>query len=595
VLGRARRHDGCGRVIRASAGIALNGAFACHDVHPAQTVGLQVVRGADRATDRARPHRHRRTQRLRQVQSARGAALGHGRKLDPQRARVGHGRRHLRRHRHAPGAQHGRGGAHPRQLRRGAPAQFNDAESLEISRRIERESGSDYRINGAEVRARDVQILFADASSGARSPALVRQGQISEIINAKPQSRRRILEEAAGITGLHVRRHEAELKLKGAETNLSRIDDVIGQLDTQLQGLKRQARQAIRYKELAGAIRRLEAAQLYLAWTAAVEAAGHEEASWTRRCGCWPSARAPRRAGRARDAAAEALPPLREDEMVRAAVLQRVSAEQANLDREMAKPSAARPRSRRGRADRPGSAPRKGDPERRRCGARPPPGGRRRAAPRPRPARSRPAAKRPRCWRRASDKLEGRARPRATRPRPGCRSSAPSAAKVCGAWKSSASAWRGSRPSLRRWKSAAVPCWRNRAARPKRPDTATRSTAAQAAHQDAETRGRGGRTGAPGGAGGPRDAAAGLRRRPPRGREAGNRSAHADQASGRRRERPVAAAGRCREGRGRLRGGACRGAGRRHRGAGQRGLAGALALAAAARRRSTAAARGRTC
>jgi chromosome segregation protein len=220
---------------------------------------------------------------------------------------------------------------------RRAPAQFNDQESLEVSRRIERESGSDYRINGAEVRARDVQILFADASSGARSPALVRQGQISEIINAKPQSRRRILEEAAGITGLHVRRHEAELKLKGAETNLSRIDDVIGQLDTQLQGLKRQARQAIRYKELAGAIRRLEAAQLHLAWTAAVEAAAHEEAQLNeavRRLA--ERTRAASEAGRARDAAAEALPPLREDEMVRAAVLQRVSAEQANLDREMA-------------------------------------------------------------------------------------------------------------------------------------------------------------------------------------------------------------------------------------------------------------------
>jgi chromosome segregation protein len=220
---------------------------------------------------------------------------------------------------------------------RRAPAQFNDSESLEISRRIERESGSDYRINGAEVRARDVQILFADASSGARSPALVRQGQIAEIINAKPQSRRRILEEAAGITGLHVRRHEAELKLKGAETNLSRIDDVIGQLDSQLQGLKRQARQAIRYKELAGAIRRLEAAQLYLAWTAAVEAAAHEEARLdeaVRRLA--ERTRAASESGRARDAAAEALPPLREDEMVRAAVLQRVSAEQANLDREMA-------------------------------------------------------------------------------------------------------------------------------------------------------------------------------------------------------------------------------------------------------------------
>jgi chromosome segregation protein len=220
---------------------------------------------------------------------------------------------------------------------RRAPAQFNDADALEISRRIEREQGSDYRINGAEVRARDVQILFADASSGARSPALVRQGQISEIINAKPQSRRRILEEAAGITGLHVRRHEAELKLRGAETNLSRIDDVIGQLDSQLQGLKRQARQAIRYKELAGAIRRLEAAQLYLAWTAAVEAAGHEQGQLDEAVRQLAErTRAASEASRVRDAIGDTLPALREEEMVRAAVLQRVGAEQANLDREMA-------------------------------------------------------------------------------------------------------------------------------------------------------------------------------------------------------------------------------------------------------------------
>src|SRR5213083_3548447 len=103
---------------------------------------------------------------------------------------------------------------------RSAPAAVNDREVLEISRRIEREAGSAYRINGRDVRARDVQLLFADASTGARSPALVRQGQIAELINAKPQARRLVLEEAAGITGLHTRRHEAELKLKAAEVNL---------------------------------------------------------------------------------------------------------------------------------------------------------------------------------------------------------------------------------------------------------------------------------------------------------------------------------------------------------------------------------------
>ena len=95
------------------------------------------------------------------------------------------------------------------------------------------------------MRARDVQLLFADASTGSRSPSLVRQGQIGEIINSKPQARRRILEEAAGITGLHTRRHEAELKLNGAETNLTRLEDVVAQLESQLQSLKRQARQAV--------------------------------------------------------------------------------------------------------------------------------------------------------------------------------------------------------------------------------------------------------------------------------------------------------------------------------------------------------------
>ena len=132
------------------------------------------------------------------------------------------------------------------------PPQFNEHEMLEVSRRIEREQGSIYRINGREVRARDVQILFADASTGARSPALVHQGRIGEIIQAKPEQRRRVLEEAAGISGLHARRHEAELRLRAAEQNLARLEDVIGQLAGQIDALKRQARQAIRYRDVVG-------------------------------------------------------------------------------------------------------------------------------------------------------------------------------------------------------------------------------------------------------------------------------------------------------------------------------------------------------
>ncbi|HEV7259985.1 MAG TPA: AAA family ATPase [Bosea sp. (in: a-proteobacteria)] len=142
---------------------------------------------------------------------------------------------------------------------RRAPAAFNETDVLEVTRRIEREEGSTYRVNGKEVRARDVQLLFADAATGARSPALVRQGQISEIISAKPQSRRRILEDAAGIAGLHSRRHEAELRLKGAEENLTRLEDVLGEIDGQIDALQRQARQASRYRSLAADIRRAEA------------------------------------------------------------------------------------------------------------------------------------------------------------------------------------------------------------------------------------------------------------------------------------------------------------------------------------------------
>ena len=159
---------------------------------------------------------------------------------------------------------------------RSAPAAYNECEVIEVSRKIERDEGSTYRINGREVRARDVQLLFADASTGAHSPALVRQGQIAQLISSKPISRRRILEEAAGITGLYTRRHEAELRLKAAETNLTRLDDVIAQVESQLASLKRQARQAVRYRNLSGQIREAEAILLHLKWTQAVETLARE-------------------------------------------------------------------------------------------------------------------------------------------------------------------------------------------------------------------------------------------------------------------------------------------------------------------------------
>ncbi|MGV6871417.1 chromosome segregation protein SMC [Pseudochelatococcus sp. B33] len=149
---------------------------------------------------------------------------------------------------------------------RSAPSFFNDSDTLEVSRKITRDGGSVYRVNGREARARDVQLLFADAATGARSHAMVRQGQIGEIIAAKPQARRRILEDAAGIAGLHSRRHEAELRLRAAEDNLRRLEDVLHEIDGQVDGLRRQARQAGRYRALSAEIRRLEAVMLLIAW-----------------------------------------------------------------------------------------------------------------------------------------------------------------------------------------------------------------------------------------------------------------------------------------------------------------------------------------
>ena len=158
-----------------------------------------------------------------------------------------------------------------------APPPFHEAPELEISRRIERGGGSVYRINGAEARARDVQTLFADLATGARSSGMVSQGRVTALVSARPDERRAILEEAAGITGLHSRRHEAELKLRAAEANLGRAEDLKGQLETQLEGLKRQARQANRYRAISGLIRSAEAEMLAIqrAGVEAARAAAH--------------------------------------------------------------------------------------------------------------------------------------------------------------------------------------------------------------------------------------------------------------------------------------------------------------------------------
>ena len=218
---------------------------------------------------------------------------------------------------------------------RTAPSAVNDREILEISRRIEREAGSVYRINGRDVRARDVQILFADAATGARSPALVHQGKIGEIIQAKPEQRRRVLEDAAGVAGLHARRHEAELRLKAAETNLTRVEDVIGQLAGQIDGLKKQARQAIRYREVAAKVRKAEAMLFHLRWLEAnsdVAEAGRVHDLSVREMAERTGEQA--EAARIQAIRASELPALREGEARAAAGLQRLTNARETLDRE---------------------------------------------------------------------------------------------------------------------------------------------------------------------------------------------------------------------------------------------------------------------
>ncbi len=218
---------------------------------------------------------------------------------------------------------------------RSAPAQFNDTDMLEIARRIEREEGSSYRINGKEVRARDVQIVFADASTGARSPALVHQGRIGEIIQAKPEQRRRVLEEAAGVSGLHARRHEAELRLKAAETNLTRLEDVIGQLAGQMEALKKQAKQAIRYRTVSAQVRKTEATLYHLRWSAAnVEQTEAETAKdlCVREVAARTGAQA--EASTRQAELATTLPPLREAEARAGAALHRLNVAMQELERE---------------------------------------------------------------------------------------------------------------------------------------------------------------------------------------------------------------------------------------------------------------------
>lgn len=218
---------------------------------------------------------------------------------------------------------------------RTAPAEFNDEDDLEITRVIRRGEGSAYQVNGRAVRAKDVKLLFEDAATGARSHALVRQGQIGEIVNSKPEARRRILEDAAGIAGLHSRRHEAELRLNAAEGNLERLADVMGQMEAQLNSLRRQARHAERYRELSHRIRQLEALQLYLKWRMTgqqVHRAEEELQSFLTQVTRLTAEET--EALNQRERLINAIPPLRDEEVKAAAALHRLTLAEESLAKE---------------------------------------------------------------------------------------------------------------------------------------------------------------------------------------------------------------------------------------------------------------------
>ena len=218
---------------------------------------------------------------------------------------------------------------------RRAPAAVNDETELTVIRRIERGKGSGYRVNGKDMRARDVHLLFADAATGARATGLVSQGRIGAIINAKPRDRRHLLEDAANIRGLHSRRHEAELRLRAAETNLARLDDVLTALTGQMDGLRKQARQAARYRSVSDRIHHAEAMLLHLRWQAALAVRADAGARLEDQRNI--VAQLTEQAAALSTAVAEAtasLPDLRQTEVRAAAELQRLTLALADLEAE---------------------------------------------------------------------------------------------------------------------------------------------------------------------------------------------------------------------------------------------------------------------
>ncbi|MGZ0186890.1 MAG: AAA family ATPase, partial [Alphaproteobacteria bacterium] len=204
---------------------------------------------------------------------------------------------------------------------------------LEVTRKIERGGGSSYRVNGRETRARDVQTLFADLASGARSAAIVSQGQIGAFVVAKPEQRRAILEEAAGVAGLRARRHEATLRLNAAETNLERLEDVLLGFDNQLSGLEKQARQANRFRKLSDLIRAAEAAAFLARWRLAEGARAEADgAARAAEAAVADAVRAAAAAERLAIEATSALPAARKAEAEASAGQQRLRLELERID-----------------------------------------------------------------------------------------------------------------------------------------------------------------------------------------------------------------------------------------------------------------------
>jgi chromosome segregation protein len=244
---------------------------------------------------------------------------------------------------------------------RDAPFAFNDREEIEIVRRIERGGGSTWRVNGGEVRARDVQLLFADAATGGPSGAIVSQGHVGALIEAKPAERRFLLEDAAGTAGLHARRREVELKLAAAADNLARLDDVIATMAAHLAILKKQARQAQHYRRLGEEIRRHEALLFHARWRAAEDAAGSRGAEL--RGAERDVAEAEGRAAAerlTREEAEAALPALRLAETNSAAEQQRLTQARSALEQELARVVAARREAERRLAELAGDCKREG-------------------------------------------------------------------------------------------------------------------------------------------------------------------------------------------------------------------------------------------